>query len=398
MKLQFSAAEESFRLEVRHFFDEEYPADIKQKVLIGQSGDKSDYQRSDAALAKKGWSAPLWPKEYGGTGWDLTRYYIFDQEMERAGALFPNPSGLIYFGPVLYTYGTPEQQAKWLPGILDGSTQWSQGYSEPNSGSDLASLRCAADLDGDEYVVTGEKIWTSLAHLADWIFCLVRTDSAKAKQQGITFLCIDLTSPGVSVHPIPSIDGKHHINRVLFDQVRVPIDNRIGEEGHGWTYANFLLGNERVSYAHVGAKKRDLKTLKEIARQTSSLDGSLFDEALFASKFARAEINLRLLEYTTLRLLSNSKEKGQLGQEAAIIKILATELAQEISTLFLETMGHDILPLCQDGVSEPWFDQAGVFEGAPAATSKYLCDRSQTIYGGTNEIQRNLIAKRILGM
>lgn len=398
MKLQFSAAEESFRAEVRHFFDEEYPADIKQKVLTGQSADKSDYQRSDAALAKKGWSAPLWPKEFGGTGWDLTQYYIFDQEMERAGALFPNPSGLIYFGPVLYTYGAPEQQEKWLPGILDGSIQWSQGYSEPNSGSDLASLRCAAALDGNEYVVNGEKIWTSFAHLADWIFCLVRTDSAGPKQQGITFLCIDLTSPGVSVDPIPSIDGKQLINRVLFDQVRVPIDNRIGEEGHGWTYANFLLGNERVSYAHVGAKKRDLKTLKEIARQTSNLDGSLFDEPLFASKFARAEINLRILEYTTLRLLSNSKEKGQLGQEAAIIKILATELAQEISTLFLEAMGHDILPLCQDRVAEPWVDQAGMFEGAPAAASKYLGDRSQTIYGGTNEIQRNLIAKRILGI
>lgn len=398
MKLSFSTDDERFRSEVRRFFADEYPDDIKRKVRAGSSINKSDYQRSDAALAKKGWSAPLWPKEHGGTGWNLSRYYIFDQEMERACALNPNPSGLIYFGPVLYTYGSTVQQQKWLPSILDGSTQWAQGYSEPNSGSDLASLRCAATLDGDQYVVEGEKIWTSFAHLADWIFCLVRTDSSGAKQQGITFLCIDLRSPGVSIHPIPSIDGKHHINRVVFDQVRVPVENRIGEEGQGWVYANFLLGNERVSYAHVGARKRDLETLKDIAAEMPGANGAMLNEPQFQIKLARAEIGLRTLEYTVLRLLSDHEAKGEWGQEAGVIKILATELAQQVSTLFLDLMGHDNLVLCPDGVAEDWLESAGINSHGPAFTSRYLYDRSQSIYGGTNEIQRNLIAKRILGL
>jgi len=398
MRLKFSASEQRFRDEVRDFFEREYPSDIKHKVLTGQSLSKSDYQRSDGALAKKGWSAPLWPAEQGGTGWDLTQCYIFDQEFERAGALYPNPSGLIYLGPVIYTYGTAVQQQRWLPGILDGSTQWCQGYSEPNSGSDLASLRCSAILDGDEYIVDGEKIWTSSAQLADWIFCLVRTDSKGPKQQGISFLCIDLKTPGVTVNPIYSIDGKHHLNQVLFDRARVPLENRIGEEGQGWMYSTFLLGNERVSYAHIGAKKRDLKFLKEIALNTPGPDGSLYQDPSYAAKFARADINIRVLEYTTLRLLSDSRNSGEMGQEAAIIKILATEIAQQISTLSLEIMGHDILPLSPDWVGESWFEPAGIASQAPAATSKYLTDRSQSIYGGTNEIQRNIIAKRILGM
>ncbi len=398
MKLSFSTDDEQFRSEVRRFFSEEYPDDIKRKVRAGISANKNDYQRSDAAMAKKGWSAPLWPKEYGGTGWSLSRYYIFDQELERACALNPNPSGLIYFGPVLYTYGTAEQQQRWLPGILDGSTQWAQGYSEPNAGSDLASLRCAAKREGDQYVVDGEKIWTSFAHLADWIFCLVRTDRSGAKQQGITFLCIELSSPGVSIHPIPSIDGKHHINRVVFDQVRVPAENRIGEEGQGWVYANFLLGNERVSYAHIGARKRDLETLKDIAAHMPGASGAMIDDSQFEAKLARAEISLRVLEYTVLRLLSDRQAKGEWGQEAGVIKILATELAQQVSTLSLELMGHDSLPLCPDCVAEDWLDPAGINSQAPVLTSRYLYDRSQSIYGGSNEIQRSLIAKRILGL
>lgn len=231
MKLKFSVEDEMFRQELRQFFESEYPQDIRQKVAAGVTIEKQEYQRSDAALAARGWSAPTWPKEYGGPGWSVVQCYIFDEELERAGALYPIPSGLIYLGPVVYTFGTADQKKQWLPGILDGTTQWAQGYSEPNAGSDLASLRTTAVHDGNGYIVNGEKVWTTYAHLADWIFCLVRTDSSGPKQQGISFLCMDLSSPGITVQPIPSIDGKHHLNRVIFDNVRVPLGNRIGEEG-----------------------------------------------------------------------------------------------------------------------------------------------------------------------
>lgn len=398
MKLKFSVEDEMFRQELRQFFESEYPQDIRQKVAAGVTIEKQEYQRSDAALAARGWSAPAWPKEYGGPGWSVVQCYIFDEELERAGALNPIPSGLIYLGPVVYTFGTEDQKKQWLPGILDGTTQWAQGYSEPNAGSDLASLRTTAVHDGDGYIVNGEKVWTTYAHLADWIFCLVRTDSSGPKQQGISFLCMDLSSPGITVQPIPSIDGKHHLNRVIFDNVRVPLGNRIGEEGKGWKYANFLLGHERISYAHIGAKKRDLQQLKAMALSMGTEGKSLLDQPLFAAKLARAEINLRVLEYTTLRVLSSIQNDSAAATEPSIIKIMASESAQEISTLYLEAMGPEVLPLCEDWIAQPWFRDAGISEEGPRLASKYFFDRTQTIYGGSNEIQRNVLAKRVLGI
>ncbi|HUD52721.1 acyl-CoA dehydrogenase family protein, partial [Parvibaculum sp.] len=245
MDFSFSKADEEFRLMVRDFFEHDYPRDIVEKMARGQSASKEDYQRSERALAAKGWLAVNWPKADGGTGWTANQKYIFDEELERAGALNVVPMGLLYVGPVIYTFGTEEQKRRWLPGILDSTTFWAQGYSEPGSGSDLASLQCAAVRDGDDYIVDGTKIWTSLAQYADWIFCLLRTDNSGKKQEGITFLCIDMKTPGVAVNPIITIDGKHSLNSVTFEKARVPAANRIGEEGKGWTYANYLLGHER---------------------------------------------------------------------------------------------------------------------------------------------------------
>ena len=241
--MNFNADDEHFRAEVRDFFAHQYPQDLIKKAASAFALDKADYQRSEQALAAKGWLCVNWPKEQGGTGWNANQKYIFDQELELAGAINPVPMGVIYVGPVICAFGTPAQQARWLPGIQQSTTFWAQGYSEPGSGSDLASLQCRATLEGDSYVVEGTKIWTSLAQHADWIFLLVRTSHETVKQQGITFLCTPMDAPGIEVHPITTIDGRHHLNRVTFDQVRVPVeDNRIGDVGEGWRYAKFFTG------------------------------------------------------------------------------------------------------------------------------------------------------------
>ena len=398
MNITLTSADELFRDSVREFFEQEYPADIKSKVARGQSLSKEDYQRSEQALASRGWSAPGWPEEYGGPGWSLVQRYIFDEELERAGAVNVIPMGLLYLGPVLYTFGNEEQRERWLPDILHSRTFWAQGYSEPSSGSDLASLQCKAQLEGDHYRVTGEKIWTSYAQHADWIFCLVRTDSSASRHEGISFLCIDMQSPGVEVHPIVSIDGKHHLNRVSFDNVQVPVENRIGEEGQAWHYASYLLTHERTSYAHVGEKKHQLAQLRKAAAATPSDYGSMLDDPLFAARLGRVEIDVLILEYTTLRVLASVANGQAPGDESSILKIMATEAAQAISTLYLELSGHYAIADFEDGVTPAWALDLGFPEYATSGSARYFYDRSQSIYGGTNEIQRNLIAKRVLGL
>ncbi|NKI15844.1 acyl-CoA dehydrogenase [Spongiibacter sp. KMU-166] len=394
MDLNFSAEDELFRLQVRDYFKNDYPKDIIAKVSAGKSMVKADYQRSEQALAKKGWLAVNWPKEHGGPGWSVVQRYIFDEELEIAGALNVIPMGLLYFGPVLYTFGSEAQRERWLPGILNSTTFWAQGYSEPGAGSDLASLTCRADRQGDEYCINGSKIWTSYAHFADWIFCLVRTDPASTRHDGISFICVDIRSPGVEVIPIRSIDGEHHLNRVEFNNVRVPIENRIGDEGKGWHYAQYLLGHERTSYAHVGARKAELALIKNAARTAGVGGSSLLKDPLFASKLARTEIAVKTLEYTTLRILSATQVGAAPGNESSILKILATECAQAVSTLMLELAGAD--GLTEKAVSLPLSERQGL-SGA-MCTEKYLFDRAQTIYGGTTEIQKNVIAKQVLGL
>ena len=393
MDFTFSEKDEEFRMKVRDFFEHEYPRDIIEKMASGASPSKEDYQRSERAMAAKGWLAVNWPKADGGTGWSANEKYIFDEELERAGALNVVPMGLLYVGPVIYTFGTEEQKKRFLPGILNSTTFWAQGYSEPGSGSDLASLQCSAVSDGDDYIVNGTKIWTSLGQHADWIFCLLRTSQEEKKQEGITFLLIDMATPGITVNPIITIDGKHSLNSVTFDNVRVPKENRIGEEGKGWTYANYLLGHERTSYAHVAGKRKQLANTRAVARERGLLEDSAFVE-----KLSSLEARLDALEITVLRTLSSVAEGGAPGNESSILKIIATELAQDITELGMEAFGPYMQPTFPDSVAPAWTGNTALPGGAAPSVAAYLGARAQSIYGGSNEIQKNIIAKRILGL
>jgi alkylation response protein AidB-like acyl-CoA dehydrogenase len=383
--MNFDTEDERFRAEVRDFFTSEYPQDLITKAASAFSLTKEDHQRSEQALAAKGWLCVNWPKEHGGTGWTANQKYIFDQELELAGAINPVPMGVIYVGPVICAFGTPDQQARWLPGIQQSTTFWAQGYSEPGSGSDLASLQCKATLDGDSYVVEGTKIWTSLAQHADWIFLLVRTSQEAIKQQGITFLCTPMDAPGIEVHPITTIDGRHHLNRVTFNEVRVPLDNRIGEVGEGWRYANFLLGNERTSYAHVAGKRMQMAATKELAQSHPVLA----HDKEFWQAFDALEVRLNALDITVLRVLSSLKDGASPGNESSILKILATEIAQDITALGMQAQGYPATALVSANMP---------LATAAKATADYMGTRGQTIYGGANEIQKNIIAKRVLGL
>ncbi len=393
MDFSFSEQDEQFRIKVRDFFEHEYPRAIVEKMARGASPAKGDYQTSERAMAAKGWLAVNWPKADGGTGWSANQKYIFDEELERAGALNVVPMGLLYVGPVIYTFGTEEQKQRFLPGILDSSIFWAQGYSEPGSGSDLASLQASAVRAGGDYIVNGTKIWTSLAQHADWIFCLLRTSHEEKKQEGISFLLIDMKTPGITVQPIITIDGKHSLNSVTFENVRVPAENRIGEEGKGWHYANYLLGHERTSYAHVAGKRAQLADIRAAAQARG-----LLDDAAFARKLGDLETRLDALEITVLRTLSSVAEGGAPGNESSILKIIATELAQDITELGMEAYGFYALPAFPDAVAPDWTHNTALPAGAAPSVARYLGARAQSIYGGSNEIQKNIIAKRILGL
>ena len=387
---------EPFRAEVRSFFENDYPQDIREMTARGQSLTTADVRRSEMALGAKGWLATAWPEEYGGPGWSLEQQYVFDEELERAGVPTVTPMGVIYVGPILYTFGSGAQKDKWLPGTRDGSMGWAQGYSEPDSGSDLASLQFSAKRDGDDYILNGTKIWTSAAQHADWIFLLARTSKEEKKQQGISFICCEMDRDGVTLHPIISIDGKHALNSVTFDNVRVPADYLIGEEGKGWTYSQYLLGFERTSYARIGGKRKQLAHIRAVAMaEPTGGNTRLIDDVSFARQLADADMAVDGLEMTVLRVLSAVKDGGSPGKEASIIKILATETAQQITTLYLIAAGAHGLRSFPDSVSPGWLS-----DGAYAApgVSTYLGTRAQTIYGGTNEIQKNIIAKRVLGL
>ncbi len=398
MDLSFSNEDDEFRLKVRHFFEHEYPREIIEKLRRGCSPSKEDYQKSESALANRGWLTVNWPSEYGGPGWTPNQKHIFDEELERAGALNVVPMGVIYVGPVIYTFGSEEQKERWLPGISNSTTFWAQGYSEPESGSDLASLQCSAKLEDDTYTVNGSKIWTSLGQMADWIFCLVRTDNSGRKQEGITFLCFDMMSPGIQVHPIITIDGKHALNRIDFTDVKVPVDGRIGEEGKGWTYANYLLGHERTSYAHVTGKRRQLEAIRKTATDMSSYGSDLLQEPGFVQSLAELECRLAALEITVLRTLASVADGGAPGEESSILKVIATELAQDITEFDMKVFGSYAAPRFPDSTLPDNFGNLSVPPGAAPAMATYLGTRAQSIYGGTNEIQKNIIAKRILGL
>jgi alkylation response protein AidB-like acyl-CoA dehydrogenase len=391
MDVSFSPADEAFRAEVRNFI-----AEHKAEIGTGDSEDlsKETYLGWHRILYRQGWVAPHWPKQYGGTGWSVTQRYIFNEESARAETPPLLPFGLAMVGPVIYTFGNDEQKKKYLPRILSGEDWWCQGYSEPGSGSDLASLRTRAVREGDFYIVNGQKTWTTLAQFADWIFCLVRTDPNAKQQEGISFLLIDMNTPGITVKPIIVLGGAREVNEVFFDNVKVPVENRIGEENKGWTYAKFLLINERSGIAGVARSKRAIERLKDIAA-AETVDGTpLIDTDEFSRKVAELEIDLSALEYTELRTLA-AESKGQMaGPESSILKIKGTEIQQRVTELVMEAVGYYAYPN-ERGLGD------NVYVGpdyALGSAGRYFNMRKTSIYGGSNEIQRNIIAKAVLGL
>lgn len=396
MNLDFTEQDRAFESEVRTFLEEALPEDIRERTIKGLNPTPEQFRRWHRILYEKGWIAPNWPKEYGGCGWSPTQQYIFNREMGLAGAPRPLPFGLNMVGPVIYTFGTQDQKDTHLPPILSGDVFWCQGYSEPGAGSDLASLRMAAERDGDHYILNGTKLWTTGAHHADWIFCLVRTSKEEKPQEGISFILVDMKSEGISVDPIFTIDGFHHVNQVNFDNVKVPVGNRIGEEGKGWTYAKFLLAHERQAIADVGAKKRNLKRLKRLASDIRVNGGVLAEEPDFSAKLSDLEIRVMALEYTELRYLDKQSRRQEEGFEPSVLKVRGTELQQAIGELFVEALGYYALPY-PDGFDDPGRNEPDIGpDGAAASVSDYLTGRAATIYGGSNEIQRNILAKLLL--
>ena len=386
MKLNFSEDELAFQREVRAFIHRHFPLDAPYRT---DSMNKADEHRWSNALLARGWAAYQWPIEHGGTGWDMTQKYIWERETALAGVPARlGGMGMFMLAPILYTYGTPEQQRRFLPGILRNEVNWCQGYSEPDAGSDLASLRTKAVRRGDEYVVTGEKTWTSYAHEADWIFCLVRTEVSERKQAGITFLLIDMRTRGIRVQSIVTIDGKHtSLNSVFFDDVVVPVENRIGDEGMGWRYAKGLLTHERTGLAYVADSIRRLRRLRAAAATTPVDGGMLLDDPDFARKLAEVEIELLALEITELRTLAETKSGGAPGAQSSILKLKGSLVLQRLTELFVECAVPQALPYELDDD-----------EGFRPEISTYLYARAATIAGGTNEIQRNIIARRVLNL
>ncbi len=399
MDLSFSAEDLAFRDEVRAFIAERYPAALRGKQDEGEELSKEDFLSWHRILAEKGWVAPAWPKEYGGPGWTATQRYIFSEELARADTIPILPFGINMVGPVIYTFGTAEQKARFLPRILSGEDWWCQGYSEPGAGSDLASLRTGAERDGDHYVVNGQKTWTTLAQHADWGFFLVRTDPSAAKpQEGISFLLIDMTSPGIQVRPIITLGGEHEVNEVWLENVRVPVENRIYEENKGWTCAKFLLAHERTGIAGVARSKRGIERLKGIAASEPDSRGQpLLANPFFRRRVAELETDLTALEFTELRTLAGEAAGRGPGPESSLLKIKGTEIQQRITELALEAAGHYGAPYFRqfpEGSNEYPIGPAFAHRAAPT----YFNMRKTSIYGGSNEIQRNIIAKMVLGL
>ena len=389
MDIQFKPEDLAFRDEVRAFLKEKLTPEIKNAVVGGHIS-KEGMIQWQKILYEKGWVAPNWPQKYGGTGWNITQKYIFENECAEAGAPAVVPFGLKMVGPVIYKFGNDEQKARFLPDILQSNVWWCQGYSEPGAGSDLAALKTKAERDGDDYIVNGQKIWTTYAQLSDWIFCLVRTDSNAKKQEGISFLLIDMKTPGITVRKIDSIDNQHSLNEVFFDNVRVPVENRIGEENQGWTYAKYLLTHERTAIAGVPQSKKAIQSLKAIAAKEMSGGKPLIEDPVFCAKLAKIEVDLLALEYTELRAIASLAAGAAPGPESSILKIRGTEIQQALSELAVEACGHYAHAI---NLGTPIGN-----DYAWGLSAKYLYGRAATIYGGSNEVQKNIIAKSVLGL
>ena len=396
MDLNYSSDETAFRDTVRAFLDSHLPADLQRKVRGHLRLTRDDYVRWHKIVAQQGWAAPAWPVEYGGTGWTAVQRHIWEDECARAATPPILPFGINMVAPVIMAFANETQKAHYLPRILNCDDWWCQGYSEPGAGSDLASLKTTAVRDGDDYIVNGQKTWTTLGQHADMIFCLVRTDPGVRKQEGISFLLIDMKTPGITVRPIIMLDEDHEINEVFFDNVRVPVANLVGQENRGWTYAKYLLGHERTGIAAVGRSKRELAFLKQLAMQQSKKGQPLLRDPAFAARVAGVEIELMALEITVLRVISE-EGKGP-GPQASMLKVRGSEIQQQLTELMVEALGPQALPFDPaylDGEQE--HSAAGNDLAAPLA-GYYFNYRKTSIYGGSNEIQKNIITQMILGL
>jgi len=391
--LSYSAEESSFRSEVREWLDANLPTDIRDKVVNYHGLSKDDYLRWHKILAAKGWSVPHWPVEWGGTGWDITQRYIYDEEFGLAGAPALPPFGPAMCASVLLRFGTPAQQERFLPRIRAGDDFWVQGYSEPGAGSDLAALKCRADRQGDFYHVTGQKIWTTLGQYGDWIFCLVRTDSqVERRQEGISFLLIDMKTPGITVRPLILMDGGHEVNEIFFDDVVVPVQNLIYEENKGWTVAKYLLGHERMGSGSVGGSRRELAALRDLAKRELKNGRPLLEDPRFRDRLSRVEIELEALEITSMRFLDKMRRSGQPpGADVSLLKIRGTEIQQAITELMMQAVGPRAQPFRA-------VDHGSIDHFMSRLAPRYFNLRKASIYAGSNEIQRNIIAKMSLGL
>jgi pimeloyl-CoA dehydrogenase large subunit len=398
MDLNFTPDELAFREEARHFFRTAIPEAIRAKVAEGEGLTRDDMILSQRTLNQHGWATPNWPVEWGGKAWSPVQVYLYQDEMQQANVPSPIPFNVSMVGPVIAQFASPELKQRFLPATANADIFWCQGFSEPGSGSDLASLRTRAVREGDKYIVNGQKIWTTLAQYADWIFCLVRTDTEAKQQEGISFLLIDMKTQGITTRPIVTIDGGREVNEVFFDNVEVPAENLVGQENKGWDYAKFLLGNERTGIARVGASKAKVARIKELAAIEQSGGRPLIDDPKFREKLAEVEIELKALEITQLRVVADERklEKGRQNPASSILKLKGSVIQQQLTELVMEVVGPYAMPMQRDfdGRNEAIVGPDYATEAAPM----YFNYRKVSIYGGSNEIQRNIIAKAILGL
>jgi alkylation response protein AidB-like acyl-CoA dehydrogenase len=402
MDLNFTPEEEAFREQVVRFLQDKLPQRLSDKVRNGRRLTRADMAEWHAILNGQGWLANHWPREQGGPGWNAVQKFIFENECALAGAPRVVPFGVNMLGPVIIKYGSDAQKRHWLPRILDGSDWWCQGYSEPGAGSDLAAVRTTAvrgiDENGEHYLVNGQKTWTTLGQHANMIFCLVRTATDVRKQEGISFLLVDMNTPGVEVRTILTLDGEHEINEVFFTDVRVPAANLVGEEHKGWTYAKYLLTYERTNIAGVGFSVAALERLHKVAAKLTRNGRPLADDPMFAARMARVEIDLENMKTTNLRVIAAVAGGGVPGAESSMLKIRGTEIRQEISSLMRRAMGPYARPFIDEALDEGYDEPPVGPEGAASAAAMYFNNRKLSIFGGSNEIQKNIISKMILGL
>src|SRR5690554_2373307 len=396
MEIHYSAEQIAFRDEVREFLKQELPADIASKVKLGKHLTKDDHERWQQILSKKGWYAPGWPVEHGGTDWGPVEKHIFDEESSAAGAPRTIPFGVNMVAPVIIKFGTEEQKQRYLPRILSGEDWWCQGYSEPGAGSDLASLKTRAVRDGDHYIVNGQKTWTTLGQHANMIFCLVRTDTEAKPQAGISFLLIDMNTPGITVRPIITIEGEHEVNEVFFDDVKVPVENLVGEENKGWTYAKYLLTYERTGLAGIGLSKAALSHLKELAGRVKKNGKPLIEDSYFRRRVAQVEIDLMAAEMSNLRIVAAVEGGGVPGAESSMLKVRGTEIRQAITDLARRAIGPYAIPFLEEELELEYDGEYLSDEYAAPLAGQYFNNRKLSIFGGSNEIQKNIVSKMIL--